>query len=376
MNLKITDLLDTYWDENIPMDSMPVPSTKSIKEAAMKKVNGRKNSLRPMRIALIAAAIIILLTGTVLGIMQYTRMTESLEDRWETFGSAEMTTEQKNFIEERSADIGESVTDQGITVTVDSVTCTTNTVYVMIHYVMDPERYDSNTVNSCFDSGAIIYVENEDYGTSDQLSGSGREMPQDVEGHWVQKQFTFDGLPEDANLGDGKTTMHIDMTEITYGFADEIGMKEADGAVHGNWSFAFLLPKSEKAEAKTSDAVLSFDTTLEFENGITLELSEIELNETECSFSVKTDHEEYIFVGGDGDQAMLARAAQPDVPCFTVFARMKDGGMVYGGAGMNWDENTDIDRWTVEWATPVDPQSIDALIFSDGIIEQEVLMTD
>lgn len=376
MNLKITDLLDTYWDENIPMDSVPVPSTKRIKEAAMKKVNGGKKNLRPLRIALIAAAIMILLTGTVLGIMQYTRMTESLEDRWETFGSAEMTTEQKDFIEERSADIGESVTDQGITVTVDSVTCTTNTVYVMIHYVMEPERYDSNTVNSCFDSGSVIYVENEDYGTSDQFSGGGGDRPQEGEGFWMEKQFTFDGLPEDANLGDGKTTMHIDMTEILYGKADEIGMKEADGAVHGNWSFAFLLPKSEKAEAKTSDAVLSFDTTLEFENGITLELSEIELNETECSFSVKTDHEEYIFVGGDGDQAMLARAAQPDVPCFTVFARMKDGGMVYGGAGMNWDENTDIDRWTVEWATPVDPQSIDALIFSDGIIEQEVLMAD
>ena len=376
MNLKITDLLDTYWDENIPMDSMPVPSTKSIKEAAMKKVNGRKKSLRPMRIALIAAAIIILLTGTVLGIMQYTRMTESLEDRWETFGSAEMTTEQKDFIEERSADIGESVTDQGITVTVDSVTCTTDTVYLMIHYVLNPEKYDTSNINMCFDSGTAMYVENEDYGTSDQFSGGGGDVPQEGEGYWVNRQVTFDGLPEDTNLGDGKTTLHIDMTNIRCGWDDGTGMEKADETIEGNWSFAFLLPKSEKAEAKTSDAVLSFDTTLAFENGITLELSEIEVNDTGCSFSVKTDHEEYIFVGGDGDQAMLARAAQPDVPCFTMFARMKDGGMVYGGANMDWEQETDTDRWTVEWATPIDPQSVDSLIFSDGTTEREVPLTD
>lgn len=376
MNLKITDLLDEYQGDNLPVDVASVPDVKRIKEITMKKINQGHKHIRPMRIVLIAAAIAVLLTGTVLGIMQYTRMTESLEDRWETFGSAEMTTEQKDFIEERSADLGESVTDQGVTVTVDSVTCTTNTVYVMFHYVLDPAQYDVDNINACFDSGTMIYVENEDYGTSDQFSGGGGDMPQEGEGFWMEKQFTFDGLPEDANLGDGKTTMHIDMTEILYGKADEIGMKEADGTVRGNWSFSFLLPKSEKVEAKTSDAVLSFDTTLEFENGITLELSEIEVNETDCSFSVKTDHEEYIFVGGDGDQAMLARAAQPDVPCFTVFAQMADGSMVYGGAGMNWDENADIDRWTVEWATPIDPAGIVSLTFGDGTTEIEVPLTD
>lgn len=376
MNLKITDLLDEYREDNIPVDVTTVPDIKRIKEITMKKINQDHKHIRPMRIVLIAAAIAVLLTGTVLGVMQYTRMTEAMEERWETFGSEEMTEGQKDFIEERSADIGESVTDQGITVTLDSVTCTTNTVYLMFHYVLDPAQYDVDNINVCYDSGAEIYVENEDYGTSDQFSGGGGDMPQEGEGFWIEKQFTFDGLPEEANLGDGRTAMHIDMAEIFYGKADEIGMKEADGAVHGNWSFAFLLPKSEKIEAKTSDAVLSFDTTLAFENGITLELSDIEVNETGCSFSVKTDNEEYIFVGGDGDQAMLARAAQPDAPCFTIFAQMVDGSMVYGGAGMDWEQETDTDRWTVEWATPIDPQSVDSLIFSDGTSEIEVPLTE
>lgn len=372
MNLKITDLLDEYWDENIPMEPVPVPDTSRIKEAAMKKTNVTAKTVRPLRIVLIAAAIVVLLTGTVLGVIHYTRTTEALEDRWETFGSEEMTQAHKDFIEQRSAAIGESVTDQGITVTVDSVTCTTDTVYLMIHYVLDPEQYDTSNINMCFDSGTAMYVENENYGTSDQYSGGGGDAPQEGEGYWMNRQVTFDGLPEDANLGDGKTTMHIDMTEILYGKADEIGMREADGTVRGNWSFSFLLPQSEKTENKTSDAVVSFDTTLAFENGITLELSEIEVTETGCSFCVKTDNEEYIFVGGDGIQAELARAAQPDVPTFAMYANMSDGSMVYGGAGMDWEPNEDVDQWILDWATPIDPESVVSLTFSDGATEIEV----
>ena len=38
MNLKITDLLDEYMDDNLYMDPAAVPDTKRIKEAAMKQI--------------------------------------------------------------------------------------------------------------------------------------------------------------------------------------------------------------------------------------------------------------------------------------------------------------------------------------------------
>ena len=179
----------------------------------------------------------------------------------------------------------------------------------------------------------------------------------------------FSALPEDGYLGDGKTTLCLDLTEVWYG--DQADMLEAS-KVYGSWSFSVPLPESERAETKASNDVLSFDTTLEFENGVILEIRKIEVDEIGCHFSVVTENEEYIFVGGDGDQAALARAAQPDAPCFTVYACLNDGSMAYGGAGMTWEPHGDTDEWTLEWAAPVDPACIDALIFSDGSNEIKV----
>ena len=372
MNLKITDLLDEYMGDGIPVDPVPVPDLQRIKETAVKKTNQSHKHIRPLRIVLIAAAVIVLLTGTVLGVVRYTRITESLEERWEMLGSAEMTSEQKNFIEERSIAVGESITDQGATVTVDSVTCTSDTVYMLYSIALDPTAYDLENVTSILDWMSLASVENPKYGvvSSSRGGGNGDSAKNGIE-TW-ETTFQFLNLPEDANLGDGSTTLRIDMTEIIYGKDDGTGMKERDGSIQGNWSFSIRLPKSEKPEAKASDSVVAFDTTLEFENGIALELCNIEVDETGCTFSVRTESEDYIFVGGEGDQAMLARAAQPDVLTFTMYANMADGSMVYGAAGMDWEPEEDMEQWTVHWATPIDPESIISLTFSDGATEIEV----
>lgn len=305
MNLRITDLLDEYMGDGIPMDPVPVPNLRRIKEAAMKQTDQTHKTIRPLRITLIAAAVIVLLTGTVLGVIHYAGITDSLEERWETFGSEDMTQAQKDFIEERSISVGESVTDQGITVTVDSLTCTTDTVYMLYTIALDPAKYDVENITSILDWLSPISVENPEYGVIRSVGGGGNG---DIAENGVEKWETrirFSDLPEGANLGDGKTTLHMDITEIDYGKDDGTGMKEADGQVQGDWSFSILLPKLEAIETKKSDAIINFDTTLEFENGIVLELCDIRVNESECAFSVRTDSEDYIFVGGDGIQAQL-----------------------------------------------------------------------
>ena len=362
MNLKITDLLDEYMGDGIPMDPVPVPDLRRIKEAVMKQTDQTHRSIRPLRMVLIAAAVMLLLTGTVLGVIHYAGITDSLEERWETFGSEEMTQAQKDFIEERSISVGESVTDQGITVTVDSLTCTTDTVYMLYTIELDPTVYDieGRTGISAFCSVSSMTVENAIFGAGEFGGIGGLERMQ------------FTALPEGADLGDGNTTLHVEIKEITYGEEDEYGMKEADGQIQGDWSFSILLPELKAIETKKSDAVISFDTTLEFENGIVLELRDIQVNESECAFSVRTDNADYIFVGGDGIQAQLARAAQPDVPTFVMYANMADGSMVYGGVGMDYAPGEDVDKWTVQWATPIDPESIVSLTFSDGTTDIEV----
>ena len=338
----------------------------------MKKVK-KQRTVRPLRVALIAAAVVVLLTGTALAVVHYTRSADVLEQRWGLFGEEQMTQEQKDYLEQRSANIGERVTDQGITVTVDSVTCVTDRVYLALSYEFDPEQYEQ--VAECGAIGWICYANNESIGAMEN-SSMGERPVETPEPAVFESEIsaTFADLPEGANLGDGKTTLRLEISQICW--KDQVdGPNEF--TVDGSWTFEFPLPQSEAPENKTSDAVLSFDgTELDFGENLLLQIEDIQVSETACKFTVTTDNEDYIFVGGDGVQAELARAAEPDVPFLTVFAVMDDGAMAYGGAGMTWDESTDKDHWSVEWATPLDPDSVVSLIFSDGATEIEVPLSE
>lgn len=312
----------------------------------------KQRTVRPLRVALIAAAIVVLLTGTALAVVHYTRITDSMESNWNEWAETQMTEEHKDFIEARSAGIGESATDQGITVTIDSVTCTEDTVYLMIDYELDPELYDTENVMTCLNVMTNKYVENEDYGTSEGGSGGGHES-----GYY----FTFEKLPEGARLNDGKTTMHMEMSEIVLLTKDN-----TEPHVTGTWNFAFLLPESETVEENTSDVVLNFDS------GIAMELSGISVKETGCKFSVVTEADNYLFSAG-GENAELARAAEPDMMVFTVDVVMADGTKVpSSGSSMDTYEGSNVDEWTIEWSAPLKPADVVSLIFSDGTTEIEV----
>lgn len=338
------------------------------KEIPMKP---KKRMTRPVKLALIAAALVALLTGTVLAVMHYTRSADMLEENWNAGVSAEMTQEHKNYLEQRSATIGERVTDQGITVTVDSVTCVTDRAYLALRYAFDPEQYDLNQVAEC---GAInwnCYASSGSAGTLACYSINERPVETPEPGVFeMEVTVSFEDSPEGTNLGDGNTTLRLELSQICW-------KEQVDGPsehlVDGSWLFEFPLPQSETPENKTSDAVLNFDgIELDFGEKLLLQIEDIQVSETACKFTVTTDNEDYIFVGGDGVQAELARAAEPDVPCLTVYAVMSDGDMAYGGAGMRLDANTDRDNWTLEWATPLDPDSVVSLIFSDGTTEIEI----
>lgn len=358
MNLRITDLMDDYMDENLYMDPTAVPDTKRIKEAAMRQIN-RQRTLRPLRLALIAAAIVVLLTGTVLAVMHYTRITDSMEENWNARAETSMTEEQKDFIEQRSAGIGESVTDQGITITVDSVTCTTDTIYLMIQYELDPEMYDTENILMCHASLPNRYVENEDFGTSTQSGGGGGNVETDS-GYLMRENITFDDLPEGAALNDGKTTMHIEMSEIWFSTREG----EEIPNVTGTWNFEFPLPESESVQNATTE-------TVDFDNEFSLSITDIKVTETSCKFYAVSSNPEYAIVGKD--ILDLAQAADPSLVYYSVEALMEDGTSVpVVSGGITYDEATDSDFVTADWAAPIDPDSVVSLIFSDGTTEIEV----
>ena len=136
--------------------------------------------------------------------------------------------------------------------------------------------------------------------------------------------------------------------------------------IHGTWTFEFVLPASDESGAVISDQELGFS------GDVVLHISGLSVDDRGVSFTVETDNEEYVFAGS-GEQAKLARMAEPDVPFFTVEAKLNDGTIIPTGPGnMTLDDQTGLDQWTIEWAAPLDPAQIDALVFSDGTEQFEI----
>lgn len=323
--------------------------------AAKEDIIMTKKHGKALRIGLIAAAIIVLLTGTVIGIY-YTRVSSALEDNWNTRAETEMTQEQKDYVESLSANLGESVTEQGITITVDSVTCTADAAYVLMHYELDGELYDMDALRTCT-SRNMTTVSNEAFGSLNMSTGrSGGEKQED--GIWATYTVEFSDQPDGTVLNDGNSMMSIEISTVELWYDGEEKSRE----IEGSWNFEFTLPEGEDAEPVKVEQEMSFDC------GVTLLVTDVEITESGCHFTVETDTDEYYFV--DGATAELARAAQPELIQLTVDAELTDGTLVpCSGASMSMNEETLKDEWTIEWAAPLDPATVKSLVFSDGETE-------
>lgn len=323
--------------------------------AAKEDIIMTKKHGKALRIGLIAAAIIVLLTGTVIGIY-YTRVSAELEDNWNSRTDTAMTGEQKDYVEALSADIGESVTDQGITVTVDSVTCTGDTAYVLLHYELDTELYDMDALQTCTPLN-MTTVTNDGFGTLNMSMGS-YDGEKRADGIWSTYTVEFSDQPEGAVLNDGNSVMSIEISTIELWYDGY----EQRTEIEGSWNFAFTLPEGEAYEPVKAAQEMTFDS------GVTLLVTDVEVTESGCHFTVATEMDEYYFV--DGATAELARAAQSELVQFTVDAALEDGTLVpCSGARMIMNEETLKDEWTISWASPLDPATVKSLVFSDGETE-------
>ena len=326
-----------------------------------------KKPVRPLRLILIAAAIVaVLAVSAVAVVYHYTHSADTLEEEWNSLSESPMTEEQKTYVESRSADIGQSVTDQGITVTVDSVTCTEDTVYLLYTVTLDPEAYDEIENLFGLSLAGTYRVENPAYGASTPTRhSSGGSSRTGV--YQVSDQLEFEDLPHGASLGDGATTMQVELTGIHFSRDAYSDAEVSIGSfsVSGSWSFAFSLPASESAEAVFTDQTASFTGIQD------LEVSQIVLTESGVSFAVVFETDDYAFAV-DGDEAELARAAMPDFTIFTVSARLEDGSTIPSGHSHATGDGQGAEFWTIDWAAPVDPATVTALVFSDGVSQVEI----
>lgn len=113
MELRITELLDEYREEDTLLQYTDVPDTDRIRKATMKKLSRRK--LRPLRVGLIAAAVTVLLMGTVAG-SYVSRHWDGLLENF--FG---VTEQQKEVVDEALQDVYVTAQQDGCTFTVTQV---------------------------------------------------------------------------------------------------------------------------------------------------------------------------------------------------------------------------------------------------------------
>lgn len=305
----------------------------------------------PVKTLLIAAAIVAALTGTALAVMHYTRSANALEHTWNEMASNEMAQSNKDAIEAKSADLGESVTDQGITITVDSVSVTNDTVYLLYTVAAPPPN---NQLSGILNE--TIQVNASDGNTYSAEAAVADRLVEDSDSGASYYRILSCELPDGVTLSNGQLTMNISSLMLN-------NMEQTEGT----WNFSFTLPETE--------AVQSFDVdqTLQFEHDTTLEISDISVSESRITFNYVSNRPEVMIL----DDAFIAEevmAADPDVQqVYTFYAQLSDGTSVpVTGGNSVYNESHQVNECKFSWSVPIDLSMLESITFSDGSTEIEI----
>lgn len=329
-------------------------------ETAMAKKHGRK----AVRIALIAAAAAVLLAGSVVAARLYTRSADRMEENWNQAAQRPMTTEQKDFIDEKSLDIGESAEDQGITITASSVTCTDDTAYISVVVQIDKAQYPE-TYEGLLSVDGTATVENPNWElplVCDYVNTSGNMMQDDgsTELEW---RMEFPKIPEGQRLSDGASVLTVEVSQVVFRYMADDNPQEQ--IVEGSWKLAVTLPESDATPP------VEAQQNAEFTGDLNFTVEGIQVTADSLQFQLVAPSNDYVIVGTD--MLELAKAAEPDAPIYSVEALLKDGTRVpTTGASMSLNEESGMDEWSIQWVAPIDPETVLALIFSDGTAQQEI----
>lgn len=326
----------------------------------MKKKHGKK----AVRITLIAAAAAALLAGTVVAARLYTRSADRMEENWNWVAQQPMTTEQKDFIDEESADINETAVDQGITITAQSVTCTDDTAYISAVIQVDQEQY-SEPYMEMFTADAAATVENPNWAepvVCSRVETTGNTM-QDDGSRELEWRIELSKLPEGQRLNDGATVVTVEVNQMVFHYAADVDPQEQ--IIEGNWTLAVTLPKSDATPPAEAQQNAEFTGELNFT------VEDIQVTADSLRFQLVAPSNDYVIVGTD--MLELAKAAEPDSTFYSVEALLEDGTRVpTTGASMSLNEESGMDEWSIQWVAPIDPETAMALIFSDGTSQQEI----
>lgn len=302
---------------------------------------------RILSAALVAAALVLVLTGTTLAASGFVpgSMKDWFIQRWaETSGGEGISAEQVALFDQLTQQVGVSDTCNGITVTLDSITCGDSAIWLLVKVSgdLDPVQGEDG-ITYYFKKPDVLFSEDPD-SEHDTPGGYGIE-------------YSFSGTAEDGVL---TMLMHytINLTgtdSLLDGYEAELHLGDLmyrdSVAWEGEWVLPFTLEPSEQAVLTLESAVVpAHDHENGYEAGVT-ELRNIRVSGTGIRYT----------------RAAEQQMMYPDLAGVVL----EDGTEVPGdGGGERWTGEVYTGEWASNtyWKLPVDLSRVVGVRFGDTVI--------
>ena len=378
MKIRITDLLDDYLDNDLPLDAMPdiLPGDPH------KPKKSTRHSARRKRGAQIVAAVLIVASISVAGGLKLwcgSPAGKSLSDQ------AVPADENPQTVEKAAAEPAEptpeptetaateetSITDGGYTTTTISVDGSGLTVSAGnlrrsgTDYQLDIS-IDADVENV---TGFQLSDMDVDLVLADGTSAMpvGAAESSEPENPFVLREvYSFDQELTEAQLQNA--TLYLDIRSVL------VSTTEESIPYAGQW---YIGLSEEGVPVPTED---SLDAPTTLSEGQSFTVTDLTVSESGCTFWLHTDVRDFTLV----PQGQLSLAAQQDDQwTYYSFSVLTDG--TYGTGTMTIDsasmstrgvtDTQNLAYYTVTWKETVDPTSITGLYFTDGTTSQTVEVT-
>ena len=371
MKIRITDLLDEYLDDDLPLDAMPDilpgdrPEAKS--SQAAHRLSHRK------RAGQIVAAVLIVVSISVAGGLKLwggeagKSLSDTAAEQQAAEAATALATEEPDTVVEYAEDT--SIFDGGymtstISVDGDGVNISAGDVsregstYSMKITMETPMEHVTGFLLDDYDAYLVLAD-----GTAEEVTSSSETS--DSENPFVKTEFfTFDGLSESELAA---ATLYIQIHSVSISTTDSTTIMD------GQWDMGF----SDSGYTLSTETALEESPAPTLAEGQSFTVTDLTVSQSGCTFWLHSDADEFTLV----PQGQLALAAQQGSDeTYYGFSILTDGTL--DTASVTIDSSTMSTRGvtdtqnlvycTVTWKETIEPTSITGLYFTDGTTGQTV----
>lgn len=371
MKIRITDLLDEYLDDDLPLDAMPDilpgdrPEAKS--SQAAHRLSHRKRAGQIVAAALIVASISVAGGLKLWGGEAGKSLSDTAAEQQAAEAATALATEEPDTAVEYAEDT--SIIDGGymtstISVDGDGVNISAGDVsregstYSMKITMETPMEHVTGFLLDDYDAYLVLAD-----GTAEEVTSSSETS--DSENPFVKTEFfTFDGLSESELAA---ATLYIQIHSVSISTTDSTTIMD------GQWDMGF----SESGYTLSTETALEESPAPTLAEGQSFTVTDLTVSQSGCTFWLHSDADQFTLV----PQGQLALAAQQGSDeTYYGFSILTDGTL--DTASVTIDSSTMSTRGvtdtqnlvycTVTWKETIEPTSITGLYFTDGTTGQTV----